>query len=95
MYPLIIAVCAFVGSLIAGVLGWLKSGENFVARQFMVTVMSGIGGAILIALAYAYSSSELTIFTMLEAVLAGMGVDVGVNRISGAIAARANKPPVS
>lgn len=90
MEALIIAGCCLLGSVISGLIGWLKSGEDFVARSFITTVVSGIGGAIVFALAYNYTSTGLTVFDILSAVAAGMGVDVAVNRVSGAIATRAS-----
>jgi hypothetical protein len=88
MDALIVAGCCFLGSIFSGLLGWLKSGEPFKSRDFMASVLSGVGAAIVFALAYNYTATGLTIFDILAAVIAGMGVDVGVNRISGAIAAR-------
>ena len=89
MEALIIAGCCLAGSVISGIIGWAKSGEPFVPRKFFVTVASGIGAAIGFALLYNYSSAGLTVFDILAAIAAGLGIDVGVNRISGAIATRA------
>ncbi len=89
--PLVIAGCCFLGSIIAGVIGWMKSGSPFVARTFMSAVLSGLGSALGYALAFKYSNSGLTTYDILSAVGAGLGVQVAVSRISGAIAARARK----
>jgi len=91
MEALIIAGCCLLGSVVSGILGWMKSGGPFVPREFLTTVLSGIGAAVVFALAYNYSTTGINIFDILAAVAAGMGVDVGVNRISGAIAARATR----
>lgn len=88
MEPLIIAGGCLVGAVLSGLIGWAKSGEPFIARKFFVTVSAGIGAAILFALAYNYTSAGITVFDILAAIAAGMGIDAGVNRISGAAAAR-------
>jgi hypothetical protein len=89
MYPLIIAGCCLLGSVISGTLGWMKSGGPFVPREFLTTVLSGVGAALVFALAYNYTTTGITVFDIIAAIAAGAGVDVGVNRVSGAIAARA------
>lgn len=91
MDALIIAGCCLLGSIVSGTLGWLKAGGPFVPREYLTSILSGVGAAIVFALAYQYSSVGITIFDILAAIASGMGVDVGVNRISGAIANRSKR----
>jgi hypothetical protein len=85
MEALIIAGCCLLGAILAGLAGWLKSGEPFVARDFLVSILSGVGAAIVFALAYNYTSEGITVFDVLAAIAAGMGIDVAVNRVAGAV----------
>lgn len=85
MEALIIAGCCLLGSILSGLAGWLKSGEPFVARDFIVSILSGVGAAIVFALAYNYTSEGITIYDVLASLAAGMGVDVAVNRVAGAV----------
>jgi hypothetical protein len=83
MDTLIIAVSAFGGAAIAGFAGWLKSGNPWNTRTYLTTVVSGIGTAIVFALAYQFSEGGIRVYDILAAVAAGAGVDNLVNRISG------------
>lgn len=87
MDALIIAGGWFIGSVIVALLGWMQSGQPFIARTFCSTILSGIGGAILFGLAYNHFNNALTIYDILAAVAAGMGIGAGVSRVSGAIVA--------
>lgn len=84
MNTLIIAAAVFAGSLLSGGIGYLKSGEPFIFKKYLLSVLSGIGGAVAFALAYQFTASGVTIYNILAAFLAGMGVASGV---SGSISA--------
>jgi hypothetical protein len=78
-----VAIAAFGGTISSAIIGWLDSGEAFMARKFFSSVMRGfvaaIGGAVII-----HFTPPLTWAILLGAFLSGAGVDVLGNRIAGA-----------
>ena len=82
-----IAVAAFLGGIVAALLGWAESQETFVARKFASSVIRALVGGIGIAAAFSYAGG-VSILSFLIAFLAGAGVDAGGNRIAGAIVAK-------
>jgi hypothetical protein len=90
MDVIFIGVAAFVGAMVAALLGWTESGEGFDARKFSSSIIRAIIGGVGIAAAWDYVGS-ITPIAYLLAFLAGVGVDAGGNRIAGAIAARVKK----
>ena len=85
-----IAVGAFVGGIVASILGWLDSGEAFAVRKFGASLVRSLVAGIAFAVAYTYSDS-LSPIDFGIAFLGGSGVDVLGNRISGAIKAGIGK----
>lgn len=81
-----IAVSAFVGGVITGVLGWLDSKEAFDVRKFGASLVRALVASIGFAVACQYSNGLSPIDIGL-AFLGGAGVDVLGNRVSGAIKA--------
>lgn len=87
MNVVLIAVAAFLGGIIAALIGWLETQAPFNPRKFAASVTRALVAAIGIAVAYTYVNS-LSALDIAMAVLAGAGVDVLGNRIAGAITAR-------
>lgn len=81
-----VAVSAFIGGLVAAVLGWAGSGEPFVARKFTVSLITALITAVVFAIGYTYTNG-LSGMEIGLAFLAGAGVDGLRNRASGAIKA--------
>ena len=85
MEVLYVSLSAFGGGIIAGLLGWFKTGEDFSARVFVPTVLRALlaGGAL--ALTYTFVGEVATVADMVVAFMAGAGVDVVGHRIAGSI----------
>ena len=86
MNLVIVCLAAFVGGCLAAFLGWLDSQEPFNARKFGKSVFFALSTAIVWALTL--SAAQLTTLdsrVILTALASGMAVDVGTNRIIGAL----------
>ena len=82
MNTLYIALAAFLGGVVAALLGWLESGEPFSPRKFGGSVIRSLIAAAIFAAGYQLSGS-VGMIDLLYAFLGGAGVDVIGNRISG------------
>jgi hypothetical protein len=81
---LYVSLAAFGGGIISALLGWMESGENFIARKFGASVLRALlaGGAF----AATYSIvGGVSLVDIVIALLAGAGVDVVLHRIAGSI----------
>ena len=85
-----IAAAAFLGAIVASLLGWFDSQEPFVPRKFGASVVRGLVAAIGFAAAYQYANG-LTPIDLALSFLGGAGFDVLGNRISGSIKAGLSK----
>ena len=84
-----VAVAAFVGAVLTGIVGWLKTTEPFSSRKFLATVVTAVfTGA---GLGLAYTDAVVGPRELLMALAAGAGIDYARNVVSGAIVARVNK----
>lgn len=85
MELLYVSLSAFGGGIIAGLLGWFKTGNGFSARRFAPTVLRALlaGGAI--ALAYNFIGEVATTTDIVVAFMAGAGMDVTGHRLAGSI----------
>ena len=81
-----VGVSAFVGAMVAAILGWLDSGEPFVVRKFSASIVRALVAGVVFAVGYAYTNG-LSPIDFGIAFCGGAGVDVLGNRISGAIKA--------
>ena len=83
MWLLWIALAAFGGGLIAGLLGWVKADVGFSARKYLPTVIRALmaGGAI--ALTYNFVGDAASVADIVAAFMAGAGFDVLGHRIAG------------
>ncbi|MGA2669970.1 MAG: hypothetical protein ABSF21_00915 [Dehalococcoidia bacterium] len=79
-----LALAAWGGGLLAALLGWAKSGEVFVARKFLISVLMAFLAAGVAALAYPVID-KINWAIIIGAVLYGAGVDVVSNRTVGTI----------
>ena len=82
MWLLWIALAAFGGGIIAGLLGWFKSDSKFSALKFAPTVIRALlaGGAL--ALTYNFVGDIASGADIVAAFMAGAGVDVALHRIA-------------
>lgn len=86
---LVLTMLSVAGALFVAVLGWLDSGEDFVARKFVSSILSAFLAGVLIAGAsFVGMDSIANGWTYLLAFLSGAGIDVLANRGAGAISAR-------
>lgn len=86
MDVILIGVAAFVGGMIASLLGWAQAEEPFIFKKFLSSLIRALVAGIVIAIAYDYSGA-ITLVSYLVAFLAGAGVDAGGKRVSGIIKA--------
>lgn len=79
---LYVSLAAFGGGIVSALLGWMGSGENFIARKFAASVLRALvaGGAW--AITYSLVSGVATIENIVMAFLAGAGVDILGKRIA-------------
>lgn len=85
-----IAVCAFLGGIVAALLGWLETQESFVARKFAASIVRALVAGIAFAVAYQFANG-LSVIDLLLAFLGGAGIDAIGNRAAGAIKAGLGK----
>ena len=81
-----VAAAAFVGGIVASVLGWLDSAESFVPRKFAASAVRALIAAAVFAVGYSYSNG-VGPMDIAVAFCGGAGVDALGNRVSGAIKA--------
>lgn len=85
-----IGMAAALGAVCCALLGWLDSQEPFNPRKFAYSLIHAVVAGITFAAAYTYVP-PLTVVMLFVAFLGGMGVDAGLNRVEGAVAARLGK----
>lgn len=81
-----IGVSAFIGGIVAALLGWLDSGETFNIRKFSASIVRALIAGVIFAVGYSYANS-LSPIDIGIAFVGGSGIDVLGHRISGAIKA--------
>ena len=86
MNVIFIGVAAFVGGITAAVLGWLDANEPFEVRKFSASIVRALVAGVVFAVGYSYTNG-LSPIDLGISFVAGAGVDVLGNRISGAIKA--------
>jgi len=84
---LYIALLACAGGIVSALLGWLDSGEAFVPRKFMASVVRALVAGVVFAVGYSFANG-ISILDLFVAFLGGAGIDVLGNRISGSIVHR-------
>jgi hypothetical protein len=87
---LLVAIAALTGAVTSAVLGWLDSGENFIARKFASSMIRAIFSGILFVIAFTpLPNPDLWSFIIElgTAFLGGAGIDVLGHRIAGAVTA--------
>ena len=81
---LLLFLATVLGAIITSGLGWADSDTPFNARKFIPGTIRGVIVAVLVFIAsYEGYVGEVNLFTYLEAMLAGGGFDVVVNRLAG------------
>lgn len=91
MSLLYIALAAFAGALVSGLLGWLESKEPFNPRKFLSTVLRAILAGVVFAVGYTFRDG-LSVLDLLYAFLGGAGVDVIGNRAVSRLTGRGAWP---
>lgn len=82
---LVVAIAAFLGGIAASIMGWLDSGELFVARKFVSSLIRAVVAGGLFALTYQLTGDGISVMDVIIAFVAGAGVDVLGNRVAGSI----------
>jgi len=84
-----IALSAFLGGMSTALIGWTEAGTPWDGKKFIASLVRSLVGGIGIAIAAAmdYSGTTAPVIYLL-AFLSGAGIEVGGNRIAGAIAQR-------
>jgi hypothetical protein len=91
MYIWYLVVAAFIGGIVAALLGWLDSGETFAPRKFLSSILRALVAAAVFAVGYTITPVLAGILGVITAFLAGAGVDVIGNRLAGSITASQSK----
>lgn len=81
---LYVTLAAFGGGIAAAIMGWMDSGDVFIGRKFMASVVRALVAGGVFAVGYTLSGS-VTIMDIVIAFVAGAGVDVLGNRVAGSI----------
>lgn len=89
MNVLYVAAAAFLGAVLTGLVGWLKTTEPFNSRKFLATVVTAVLTGTGIGIAYV--DATVGVRDVLMALAAGAGIDYARNVISGAVVARINQ----
>lgn len=87
---ILIALAAFVGGLATALLGWTERATPWDWKKFTTSMIRSFVGAIVIAAAMDYSG-VVTPILYLFAFLSGAGIEVGGNRVAGALKKRATE----
>lgn len=87
MYIWYLAIAAFLGGILAALLGWLDSGEAFAPRKFTSSAIRALLAAAVFAIGYIATPVLAGLLGVIAAFLAGAGVDVIGNRLAGSIKA--------
>ena len=82
-----IAVAAFFGGIATALIGWTQQGGSWNSKKFISSLVRSLVAGVGIAVAMDYSGGTAPIIYLL-AFLSGAGVEVGGNRVAGAIASR-------
>lgn len=80
-----VALSAFGGGIVSGLLGWADSNEPFIGRKFLGTALRSILAGVVFAGGYIALSGTPTLADLGTAFLAGAGIDVGLKRIAGTV----------
>ncbi len=83
---LYVALSAFGGGIVASIMGWLDSGDEFISRKFVASVLRALVAGIVFAISYSLVG-KVSVMDIIIAFAAGAGVDVLGNRLAGSIKA--------
>jgi hypothetical protein len=81
---LYVSLAAGAGAVVAGILGWLESGEAFSAKKYLPTILRAALAAILAAVATPIVA-PIGWVVIISAFVAGAGIDVIGHRVAAAI----------
>ena len=91
MQAFYLALAAFVGGIIAALLGWLESQDSFQPKKFLASLCRALVAAAAAFAAAYYYSNEITPVEIAAVFVSGAGFDVLGNRGYGAVKALLNK----
>ena len=81
-----LALAAWGGGIVSGLLGWFESKEPFDARKFSSTFLRALLAAAVFAIGGAVSLvGAIGWEVLIASFLAGAGVDAGLKRLAGSI----------
>ena len=80
-----VALAAFGGGIIAGLLGWLESHEGFSFRKFLPSILRAFVAGGIVAISYPFLETMGLWVGLIGAFLTGAGIDVLGHRISGSM----------
>lgn len=80
-----LALSAFGGGIVAALLGWYASGEEFQDRKFIPSLLRALIAAGIVAISYPFIDTLGLWPGIIAAFLAGAGVDVLGHKAIGAI----------
>lgn len=84
VYLVLVFIAAFLGGIIAALLGWIGTTEPFIARKFLTSVIKAFVGAVVITVAFDFAQTA-SLILLLAAFLSGAGIDAGAKRVTDAI----------
>jgi len=82
---ILLLIAAILGAILSAVLGWAESGADFDRRKFVPSLVRGAIAAVVVLVAADYGDVTITLIIYVGAFLTGMGIDAGLNRLSGAL----------
>ena len=85
-----IALAAFGGGMATALIGWSEQGSPWNGKKFVASLVRSLVAGVAVAAAMDYSGATAPIIYLL-AFLSGAGIEVGGNRVAGAIASHQNK----
>lgn len=78
-------LAGLAGIVFSATLGWLKSDEPFIAKKFVISIMTGVTTLIGLLVAEITLAAPITILTYVYMFAGTAGVEVMVNRAIGTV----------
>lgn len=90
MEPLLFALFAFLGGMVAALMGWAQAATPWDWRKFLTSFLRSLVGAVVLAYGADYTGGHGTLFYMF-AFISGGGFEMYLNRAAGAAATQLPK----
>lgn len=88
----LVVLVAFLGGILASLLGWADSGGPFIFRKFFASLVRALFAAVVYGVGYTFRDG-LTGWDLGFAFLGGAGVDVIGNRAAGVVSSLTTPKP--